>query len=290
MSLLSRYLERLGLSAPVELSNGSLEKFTQLHQQTFPFENFSIIAKEEPHLDSLAAVKKLCSNRGGICLELSSAFGWLLQQLGFHVTFIAASVVGPPMTFPDRVGAEMDHMALLVELPDTLTDADDGGSTFLVEVGYPNPPRVILPLNGVEADNYRVVQSNEPFITGDGVTLHEPFLFQRKRRKPQRTGAETGDDWMVLYAFSKKPHDVAEFNEAMNYHFGLTNELINGVRIVTPFTSRRFLAIATANGHTTTLSERNITFKDENNQFQKIKIRTQQEFSDLARKHAGVVV
>ncbi|HSG46146.1 MAG TPA: arylamine N-acetyltransferase, partial [Anaerolineales bacterium] len=67
-------------------------------------------------------------NRGGFCYELNGLFAWLLQEIGFDVTYLNARVFKPT----GELGIPFGHLALLVQIPGQqdrwLTDVGFGDS------------------------------------------------------------------------------------------------------------------------------------------------------------------
>lgn len=117
------YLDRIGLTGPLEPDHRTLALLQQAHLDAVPFENLSIHLGEPIVLTVDALIDKLVRRRrGGFCYELNGAFGALLAALGFRVTLKAARVFdgqggwGPPF----------DHLALRVDLDEP----------WLVDVGF----------------------------------------------------------------------------------------------------------------------------------------------------------
>jgi N-hydroxyarylamine O-acetyltransferase len=157
------YCARIGL-APDEADSVDRETLTRLqraHVTTVPFETFSI--NGDPVGDrsgggvslSLPALyeKVVDSERGGFCFELNGAFGWLLGELGFDMTRLAARMVS-------AIDLPANHHPLLVTLD----------RPYLVDVGMGEPMlRRPLPLDAgepapaVEAGvQWRVAESDRP--------------------------------------------------------------------------------------------------------------------------------
>ena len=87
------YLDRIGLTGPLEPDHRTLALLQQAHLDAVPFENLSIHLGEPIVLTVDALIDKLVRRRrGGFCYELNGAFGALLAALGFRVTLKAARV------------------------------------------------------------------------------------------------------------------------------------------------------------------------------------------------------
>jgi N-hydroxyarylamine O-acetyltransferase len=139
MTLLDRYLDRLGLPGPVSSDLGTLRRLHAAHLERVPFENLSIALAEPISLErDVLAHKILDLNRGGFCYELNGLFAELLRAIGYEVTLLGARVwsghgYGPPL----------DHLALLVGCSD--------GSEWIADVGFGAHSRYPLGFN-VDAD------------------------------------------------------------------------------------------------------------------------------------------
>jgi N-hydroxyarylamine O-acetyltransferase len=130
-AIASAYLDRIALPRtdqsdwPGQLDAEALRRLHRAHLLAVPFENLAqhlddVVSLAEPDLID----KIVRRRRGGFCYELNGAFGLLLEALGAQVTLLGARVhrdggFGPPL----------DHLALLVRLP-------DGSGPWLVDVGF----------------------------------------------------------------------------------------------------------------------------------------------------------
>ncbi len=89
-----------------------------------PFENLDIGLGRPLSLALPALFDKIVTRRrGGFCYELNGLFGWLLQSLGYSVTYLSARVYSPAGT----LGPEFDHLTLWVEAP--AGDSGGGGQS-----------------------------------------------------------------------------------------------------------------------------------------------------------------
>ena len=77
------YLERIGVSSPVEPDAETLADLQERHLYTVPFENLSIhlgepiVIEEQPLFDKIVTRR-----RGGFCYEVNGLFSMLLRTLG----------------------------------------------------------------------------------------------------------------------------------------------------------------------------------------------------------------
>lgn len=133
----ARYMERIGVSQPVELTKEALDQLVYQHQISIPFEDIDIYDLHLPvplDLDALEQ-KVLVRGRGGYCFELNALFCQLLKELGFQVWGIAARVVDAGVLSPTP-----DHRANVVQLD---------GKNYLVDVGMGGPMAPFaIPLDG----------------------------------------------------------------------------------------------------------------------------------------------
>jgi N-hydroxyarylamine O-acetyltransferase len=137
---LDAYLARLGLDRPGTVDAHALRKLQVRHLEVIPFENLSVHLGEPIGLAEDALFDKIVQRRrGGFCYELNGAFSFLLRELGFKVTLLAAKVFGPD----GWLGPPFDHLALRVDLDEP----------WLVDVGFGRFSRHPLRLYGVDAQH-----------------------------------------------------------------------------------------------------------------------------------------
>lgn len=166
------YLQRIGLSTSVQISEGGLEDIHRGQGFHIPFENFDILLGRSISLEPEAIFNKLVMQpRGGYCFELNNLLLTALQHFGFDARPLLARVHlrGTPTA--------RTHQLLLVTLNGRpwLADVGFGGGGLLA----PMP----LELNRVcEQDglSFRLIES----------PLYNTMLQQKQ-----------GDDWQNLYSF-----------------------------------------------------------------------------------------
>ena len=92
-----------------------------------PFENLDIGQKRPIRLDLGSLWDKIVvRRRGGFCYEVNGLFAWLLEQIGFDVTYLNARDYHEE---DDSFGIDFDHLTLLVKIPNEPT-------RWLVDVGW----------------------------------------------------------------------------------------------------------------------------------------------------------
>jgi N-hydroxyarylamine O-acetyltransferase len=120
------YLERIGYFEPIKPDVQTLRGLHLAHMRSVPFENLDIGQKRPIRLMQTALWKKIIlQKRGGFCYELNGLFAWLLQQIGFDVTYLNARVYNRH----GGLGIDFDHLALLVRIPNP-------AGRWLVDVGF----------------------------------------------------------------------------------------------------------------------------------------------------------
>jgi N-hydroxyarylamine O-acetyltransferase len=148
--------------------------------RSVPFENLDIGLKRPIRLTEATLWEKIIiQKRGGFCYELNGLFAWLLQQIGFDVTYLNARVYNRE----GKPGIDFDHLALLVKIPDQ-------ASRWLVDVGFGDS--FTEPLNFEERDeqpqgfrSYRLEQALEGTIVWQrnyAGTSERQYLFDLEPR------------------------------------------------------------------------------------------------------------
>ena len=123
---LEDYFERVKWSDSAQPTPGTLGALMRAHNHNIPFENLDVQLGNTLTTNVEDAYDKIVSRkRGGWCYEHNGLFGWALDQIGYNVRRITATVMrahrGPT--------ANANHLTLLVSLPD-----DD--ARWLVDVGF----------------------------------------------------------------------------------------------------------------------------------------------------------
>jgi N-hydroxyarylamine O-acetyltransferase len=218
---IEHYLRRIGYQGSLEPTYETLQALHETHLQAVPFENLSIYYGQPIVLQEEALYEKVVRrNRGGFCFELNGLFAWLLRELGFDVTELAASMAHDAGEF----GPEIDHLTLLVHLSeDWLLDVGNGDS-FL------RPLRVQAALEQREGEQtYRFERDGNFWVL-------------------QRT-ANNGT-WKSEYRFTMQPHKLVDFIERCHYYETSPKS---------PFTHGRTCSRTTPEGRITLRDQRLIT-------------------------------
>ena len=128
------YLDLLGVDVagrPADLE--LLRELQVAHLIAVPFDNLDVFHRRGADTDVAGSVAKIVERRrGGWCFELNGAFGWLLRELGFEVTYVSCRV-----HLDSGWGPELDHCAVVVRLD---------GEPWFVDVGFGDACMVPVPL------------------------------------------------------------------------------------------------------------------------------------------------
>ena len=154
------YLDRIGYNGDIKPDAQTLQGLHGAHMLRVPFENLNIVQKLPILLTEEALWDKIVvQKRGGFCYELNGLFAWLLQELGFDVTYLNARVYNRE----GRLGIDFDHLALLVQIPGQ-------PGRWLADVGFGDSFHT--PLNFEERSEqvqglraYRLEQLPDGFVT-----------------------------------------------------------------------------------------------------------------------------
>ena len=204
--MLKAYLERIGLELPLAADAASLRRLQLAHMLHVPFENLDIALGRPIRLGLTTLYDKIVTRRrGGFCYELNGLFAWLLDDLGFEVTYLSASDTHSDDTY----GLDFDHLVLLVRCP-----ADAAPEVpWLVDVGWGDTFR--FPLRAELDDEqdgglktYRIT-TNPP--EGAGVDENRPPRRQLWER-------HTNGVWERQYAFTTQPRAFVDFEPMCRYH------------------------------------------------------------------------
>lgn len=146
ISMLSKYLKKIGMSENIELDIHSLKQLHKLHHSRIPFENFDVLDGKPIILSKEALYNKMVlKDRGGYCFELNGLLLNVLTSLGFD----ARALLGRVHLSEKPSGR--GHLVCLVTL---------NNKPWIVDTGFGSQtPREPLPL---ELDR-ELVTDNQTF-------------------------------------------------------------------------------------------------------------------------------
>lgn len=209
---IEKYLDRFHASIDSNLSLQQLSELQRLHMASIPFENLDVIRRIPIYLNLNTIYEKIVlRNRGGYCYELNGLFHWLLTQLGYDASLIAATVFRPN----GHWAKPETHAAILVRMDEP----------YLVDVGFGDSTVRPIPLNGIPQTDVSGTYAVQP--SGNGV-----FDLIRTRNGESRP----------LYRFSTIEKRLADFHEGC---------VFNQVSPESTFTHVDIVTKATAAGRTT---------------------------------------
>lgn len=185
------YFDRIGLEMPDDLTPASelLRKLQFAHCTAVPYENLDMIRGIPTSLEPEALYEKIVKNRrGGLCFELNGSFGYLLRELGYGVTDLAARYLRGESSIPMR-----RHRVLKVQAIDGLWLCDVG-------IGEICPREPVQLLEGVVqtqlGESYRL--EKDTFLGWVLYDLHK-------------------GQWRKFYSFTEEPQLVVDY-EAPNFY------------------------------------------------------------------------
>jgi N-hydroxyarylamine O-acetyltransferase len=213
------YLDRIGASEPAAPTLDALAELVLAQLYSVPFENLDIADGRPLSVEPRAIYDKIVTRRrGGFCYELNGLFAWLLRELGYDVTLLAAEVPEPRDGGPRHPRA---HLVLLVDL--------DG--PWLVDVGWGEACRRPF---GLRAGN----EHTDPHLGTYRLDEHDGRWQVREW--------QDGGKARVAYRFDLTPRELGDFAGACRWQ-----------ETESPFFTRhRFCSLAAPGGRTTLMDGR----------------------------------
>ena len=191
MEKVKAYFKRIGLDYPEKITPDSelLRKLQFAHCTHVPYENLDIIRGIPLSLNLDDLYNKVVSQgKGGFCFELNGLFGWLLRELGYEVTDVAARYLRGESSIPMR-----RHRVLIVRAADGLWCCDVG----IGEVCPRYPLRLEEGLEQPQFDEcYRF--DKDPFLGWVLMDRHH-------------------GEWRQFYSFTEEPQLDVDFIAPMFY-------------------------------------------------------------------------
>ena len=162
---IEKYLARFNATSEQKPSLQQLSELQYLHMTEIPFENLDVLRRVPIYLNLHTIYEKIVvRNRGGYCYELNGLFHWLLQQLGYDASLIAATVYRPN----GQWAKPETHAAILVQLDEP----------YLVDVGFGDSTILPIPLNGSPqtdiSGTYHVQQSAMVYLISFATGMASP--------------------------------------------------------------------------------------------------------------------
>jgi N-hydroxyarylamine O-acetyltransferase len=249
-----QYLQRINFTDTPKPNSTTLHRLQLAHMRSIPFENLDIGLGRRINLDLPSLWQKIIAGgRGGFCYELNGLFAWLLQQIGFEVTYLNARDYHEET---DSFSIDFDHLTLLVKAPHESTRwlADVGwGDTFFQPLDIDNPNEQVQGLRG-----YWV----KPFK--DGYIIWQRNYDGSKERH---------------YYFDLIPHKFPdEYLEACEYHQTSPKS---------SFTQRRIMSRLTENGRVSLERDALIVTSDGNRTITEV---SEDQWNSLLKEHFNITL
>lgn len=201
------YLKRIGYSGPVVPTLGTLQQVHRCHMLAVPFESLTIHSGGKVKMElSWLYEKIVVQRRGGFCYENNGLFSWLLGQLGFKVTILAAHVRN---RFTGLYGPPFDHFVIMVTLD---------GHRWLCDVGFGACYEQPLSLETVSPQKqvHGVFRLRHQ---GDMIFLESSAEAQGDVQGGAKSAMPGGEiSWTELYKFSLEPRQWDDFRNMCEYH------------------------------------------------------------------------
>ncbi|XP_041923639.1 arylamine N-acetyltransferase, pineal gland isozyme NAT-3-like isoform X1 [Alosa sapidissima] len=202
------YLKRIGYSGPVVPRLETLQEIHRCHMLAVPFESLTIHSGGKIKLElSWIYEKIVVERRGGFCFENNGLLSWLLAQLGFQVTILAAHVRN---RFTCLYGPPFDHIVIMVTLE---------GHRWLCDVGFGacyelplsletlSPQKQVHGVFRLRHQGDMIFLESSAEAQGDGV---------QGEVKDTTLGGEIS--WTELYKFTLQPRQLEDFRNMCEYH------------------------------------------------------------------------
>lgn len=187
------YLQRISVTGTdLRPDRETLFRLQHAHLFHIPFEDLDIQWRIPIVLDTKRFYNKVVLNsRGGYCYELNGLFAELLLHTGFEVSMISGRVFNGR-----KIGAEFDHLALLVTLDE---------QQWLVDVGFGDFSLQPLQLNGeVQSDGRNHYRIGHTMLDGKAYLTAEKWHAGRK-------------EFVAEYAFTTQAYVLGDFAGMNNY-------------------------------------------------------------------------
>jgi N-hydroxyarylamine O-acetyltransferase len=249
------YLKRIRYTEHIRPDVQTLHGLQRAHMLNVPFENLDIGLKRPIQLDLETLWDKIVvRGRGGFCYEVNGLFAWLLQEIGFEVTYLNARDYHPQ---DDTFGIDFDHLVMLAGVP-------NDPARWLVDVGWGDTFTHPLNLDNRDwqEDGLRAYRL-EPFR--DGYQLWQLGFNGEEERQ---------------YYFDLSAHRFPEDYEPTCHYHQTSPE--------STFTRKRIISRLTDDGRVTLDSERLILTK--NGQRSEYPVGSEEEFLTLLKEYFDITL
>ncbi|XP_063062784.1 arylamine N-acetyltransferase, pineal gland isozyme NAT-10-like [Engraulis encrasicolus] len=202
-----RYLNRIGYSGSALPTLETLQQVHRCHMLNVPFENLTTHSGGKTQLDIPWLYDKIVvQRRGGVCYEINGLFSWLLAQLGYQTTILAAQVRS---RFTNAYGPPFDHFITMVTLD---------GHRWLCDVGFGACFEMPLSLE-TQAPQKQAHGVFRLKRRGDMIFMETSVEAQGETPEGFKDATtEDGITWEGRYKFTLQPRQREEYREMCVYH------------------------------------------------------------------------
>jgi N-hydroxyarylamine O-acetyltransferase len=185
---LDAYLRRVGYSGDLAPTRAVLEGLHLAHATHIPFENLDIHLGRPIRLDLDSLQAKLVRDRrGGYCFEQNLLFAAVLEHVGFGVRRLAARV---------RLGATR-----LLARTHMVMEVSAEGESWLADAGF-GAGGLLGPVPLAKGQSIERYGRTHRVCPGTGYLVLQ---------------ARHGDGWQDLYAFTREPQQLVDYEMASYY-------------------------------------------------------------------------
>ncbi|HEU5315508.1 MAG TPA: arylamine N-acetyltransferase [Chloroflexota bacterium] len=185
---LRAYCERIGYDGPLDPTVETLTKLHQRHRLTVPYENLDITLRRPlMHTPEALFQKIVGRRRGGWCHELNRLFAYVLEQIGFRLTYHNAKVW---QTY-GGVSPDFSHLVLVVHLAER----------WIADVGF----GARGPLDPLRLDTEEPQPS-----AGDWYRVGPDPEDGGRRMVAWRPAG--GGEWLNMYSMAMAPRPLTDFD------------------------------------------------------------------------------
>ncbi|PTG35813.1 arylamine N-acetyltransferase [Staphylococcus capitis] len=175
------------------VSLDALNYYLQRYMLTVPFENIDVQNGVDISVEVGDIYHKIVElHRGGFCYEMNSLFKAYLEQKGFHVKMVSATIHTPG----GGRSLKGSHMSLVVIIDDI---------EYVADVGYGDLPLNAMPIT--QENNSKVIKD----INGDfrAIYANDKLFYVQKWK---------GNNWDTQYEGELTPRQIHDFDYNIEYN------------------------------------------------------------------------
>ena len=107
--------KRIKYNKPLPVTFYDIPNLMEQFAYHIPFENIDVMKEKNSQIDKQFLYTKIVGQeRGGLCYELNPLFFYLLEELGFHVQMVQATIDSPKKTLMNtHIATVLTHQSNL---------------------------------------------------------------------------------------------------------------------------------------------------------------------------------